>query len=272
MTDQLIVGRQDAVATVTFNRPEARNALSLDMRAALCEAMLGLERDKAVRCVVLRGTGDHFMGGGDIKRFHGIIDNDPEELYAGFLNGIQEMHRAIVAMRRMGKPVVASVRGAAAGLGCSLVLACDLAIAADDAFFTLAYSRLGTSPDGSGSYFLPRTVGTKKAAEIALLGDRYDAETARPGPHPRLRQHQAAPPRFAPADPAGPASGRGRELRRLRRHPGLQGRRPRLRRETRRQVQGGVARWPPSPVGLSGASGYHPSGRDNTDPRRGMEP
>jgi 2-(1,2-epoxy-1,2-dihydrophenyl)acetyl-CoA isomerase len=179
MTDQLIVGRQDAVATVTFNRPEARNALSLDMRAALCEAMLGLERDKAVRCVVLRGTGDHFMGGGDIKRFHGIIDNDPEELYAGFLNGIQEMHRAIVAMRRMGKPVVASVRGAAAGLGCSLVLACDLAIAADDAFFTLAYSRLGTSPDGSGSYFLPRTVGTKKAAEIALLGDRYDAETAK---------------------------------------------------------------------------------------------
>lgn len=179
MTEQLIVERRDAVATITFNRPEARNALSLDMRAALCEGMLELERDTDVRCVVLRGAGEHFMGGGDVKRFHGAIDGDPEELYAGFLNGIQEMHRAIMSLRRMRKPVLASVRGAAAGLGCSLVLACDLAICADDAFFTLAYSRLGTSPDGSGTYFLPRTVGAKKAAEIALLGERYDAATAK---------------------------------------------------------------------------------------------
>jgi 2-(1,2-epoxy-1,2-dihydrophenyl)acetyl-CoA isomerase len=82
-------------------------------------------------------------------------------------------------MRRMPKPIVASVAGAAAGAGVSMALACDLVIAADSAFFTLAYVHIGTSPDGSASFNLPRAVGIKKAMEIALLGDRFDAQTAR---------------------------------------------------------------------------------------------
>ncbi len=179
MTDHLLRDVSDGVATLTFNRPEARNALSLEMRAALCEAMLDIEQDAAVRVVVVRGAGEHFMGGGDVKRFHAALDDDDATRRQGFIDGIGEVHRAIVALRRMPKPVIASVRGAAAGFGMSLVTACDLAIAADDAFFIMAYCHLGVSPDGSGTFHLPRITGMKRAMEIALLGERIGAETAR---------------------------------------------------------------------------------------------
>jgi 2-(1,2-epoxy-1,2-dihydrophenyl)acetyl-CoA isomerase len=88
------------------------------------------------------------------------------------------MHPIIYLMRRLKKPIVASVDGACAGLGMSLVLASDLAVAADNAVFTLAYVKIGTTPDGGASFFLPRTVGMKRAMEIALLSDRLDAHTA----------------------------------------------------------------------------------------------
>ena len=178
MSDPLLVEVHDGIATLTFNRPDARNAMSLDMRAAFVEASVRVERDPAVRCVVLKGAGDHFMAGGDVKRFFGGLDQDDDQRYETFLHGIQETHRSIAALRRMAKPVLASVQGAAAGLGMSLVMAADLAIAAEDAFFTLAYVKLGTSPDGSGSFFLPRIVGLKRAAEIAMLGDRFDAASS----------------------------------------------------------------------------------------------
>src|SRR5918996_120331 len=89
------------------------------------------------------------------------------------------VHVIVTTLRRMRKPVVASVHGAVAGFGVSLVLACDMAIAADNAMFTLAYCHIGTSPDGGSTYALPRTVGLKRAFEIALLGDRFDAAAAR---------------------------------------------------------------------------------------------
>ena len=178
MTEPLRLEVTDGVATVTLNRPEALNALSDDMVAALVEVMTRIEADPAVRCVVVRGAGDHFMAGGDIKGFHGRIADSPAARGAHFRDKIHRLHPAIAAMRRMPKPVIASLRGAAAGFGLSLVLATDLAIAADDAFFTLAYCRIGTSPDGGSSYHLPRIVGLRKAMEIALLGDRFDAETA----------------------------------------------------------------------------------------------
>ncbi len=178
MTEAILLEVREGVATVTLNRPEALNALSDDMVAALVEVMTRVEADEAVRCVVLRGAGDHFMAGGDIKGFHGRITETPAERSAHFRAKIHKLHPAIVAMRRMPKPVIASLRGAAAGFGLSLALATDLAIAADDAFFTLAYCRIGTSPDGGSSYHLPRIVGLRKAMEIALLGDRFDAATA----------------------------------------------------------------------------------------------
>lgn len=179
MTEAVLLQVTDGVATVTLNRPEALNALSDDMIGALVEVMTRLEADEATRCVVVRGAGDHFMAGGDIKGFHGRLAETPAERSAHFRAKIHKLHPAIVSMRRMPKPVVASLQGAAAGFGLSLALATDLAIASEDAYFTLAYCLIGTSPDGGSSYHLPRIVGLRKAMEIALLGERFDAETAR---------------------------------------------------------------------------------------------
>ncbi len=175
----LLVDVSDHVATLTFNRPDARNALSLEMRALLREKLHEIETDDDIRCVVMRGAGEHFMAGGDVKSMAGMIDAPPAEIRNTFVNRIHDLHPIMYAMRRMPKPVVASVAGAAAGAGVSMALAADLVIADENAFFTLAYVHIGTSPDGSASFHLPRAVGIKKAMEIALLGDRFDAASAR---------------------------------------------------------------------------------------------
>lgn len=175
----LEVSHNNGVATLTMNRPEARNALSMEMRTQLCDALHDVERDSSVRCVVLTGAGDHFMAGGDVKAMGESIKKPAEEIRKEFMLRIHDLHPIMYAMRRMPKPVIASCRGAAAGAGVSVALACDLIIAADDAFFTLAYCKIGTSPDGSSSFHLPRAVGIKKAMEIALLGDRFDAQAAK---------------------------------------------------------------------------------------------
>ena len=178
MNDSVLLETADGIATVTLNRPQSLNALNDDMVAGLAEVMQQLESDAAVRCVVLKGAGDHFMAGGDIKQFHGQIGQPAEERRREFEALIHLLHPSVEAMRRMPKPILASVQGAAAGFGLSLMLDCDLAIAADNSYFTLAYCRLGTSPDGGSSFHLPRIVGLRKAMEIALLGDRFDAATA----------------------------------------------------------------------------------------------
>lgn len=174
----LLVDIADHVATLTLNRPAARNALSDAMRLELRDALHRIELDDEVRCVVLRGAGEHFMAGGDVKTFAGVVDRTPAELQQQFVLRIHDLHPILFAMRRMPKPVVASVRGAAAGAGVSFAAACDLIVAADDAFFTLAYVNIGTTPDGSSTYHLPRALGIKRAMEMTLLGDRVDAATA----------------------------------------------------------------------------------------------
>ncbi len=177
MTD-LLIDVADGIATLTMNRPEARNAFSPDMRAGLDAAFHRFERDDSVRCVVLRGAGDHFMAGGDVKNFASILaEQEPNEVRDLLLHRIHTLHTIMFAMRRLPKPIIASVRGAAAGAGVSLAACCDLIIAAENAFFTLAYTRIGTSPDGGSTYAMPRALGVKKAMEMALLGERLDAET-----------------------------------------------------------------------------------------------
>ncbi|NBS97179.1 MAG: enoyl-CoA hydratase [Betaproteobacteria bacterium] len=160
-----------------MNRPAALNALSHEMNAALVDVSSQLEHDVGVRCVVIQGAGEHFMAGGDVKSFS-EGPSDPEQRRMLFENGISQTHSIITRLRRMPKPVIASVKGAVAGFGLSLMSACDLVIAADSSFFTLAYCHIGTSPDGGATYALPRTVGVKQAMEIALLGDRFDASRA----------------------------------------------------------------------------------------------
>jgi 2-(1,2-epoxy-1,2-dihydrophenyl)acetyl-CoA isomerase len=166
------------VCAITLNRPAALNALNQDLAVGLRDAVLAAEQDQSARCLVIRG-GQNFMAGGDVKWFNDLVRSRPPaqnriefERFAG------DVHSVIVSLRRMPKPVVASVRGAAAGFGMSLMMACDLAIAADNAYFSLAYSLIGASPDGGSTFALPRIVGAKKAMEIALLSDRFDAATA----------------------------------------------------------------------------------------------
>ncbi len=169
---------EDGIAWATLNRPDAMNAFSAEMRDGLIDFLTRAEADPAVRCVVLAGSGENFMAGGDVKSFTADLAQAPELRRSFFERTCHSMHPIIYLMRRMPKPVIASVQGACAGLGVSFVLACDLAIAADNAFFTLAYVKIGTTPDGGASFFLPRTVGMKRAMEIALLSERLDAATA----------------------------------------------------------------------------------------------
>lgn len=175
MTD-LEVRIDGGIATLTMNRPQVRNALSMEMRQLLDQTLHELEFNEDIRCVVLTGVGDHFMAGGDVRQMHDYLNShESDEIQGYFLHRIHDLHPIMFSMRRMRKPIVAKVRGAAAGAGVSLVSACDLVIAEEDAFFTLAYCHIGTTPDGSSSFHLPRAIGIKRALEMTLLGDRYSA-------------------------------------------------------------------------------------------------
>jgi 2-(1,2-epoxy-1,2-dihydrophenyl)acetyl-CoA isomerase len=168
----------DGISTITLNRPKALNALDRNLTLGLRDAVFAAEQDRSVRCLVIRG-GEHFMAGGDLKWFHQLTEErTPAANRVQFEAFIHEVHALIISLRRMPKPVIAAVSGAAAGFGMSLMMACDLVIAADNAYFNLAYTLIGASPDGGSTFALPRIVGAKKAMEIALLGERFDAATA----------------------------------------------------------------------------------------------
>lgn len=176
--DTVLTEIADGVATVTLNRPKQLNALDFELADALGDAMHDLEADPAVRCVVLRGAGGHFMSGGDIGTFAADLDADERARTAGFRHGIHAAHAAVIAMRRMPKPVIASVDGAAAGAGLSFALAADLAILSDRAYLATGYLQLGTTPDCGMTFFLTRALGARKAAELLMLSERIDAQTA----------------------------------------------------------------------------------------------
>jgi 2-(1,2-epoxy-1,2-dihydrophenyl)acetyl-CoA isomerase len=178
MDEPVLLRLADGIATITLNRPKVLNALDGAMVDGLAAALERIEASAEAGVVVLEGAGAGFMAGGDIRAFQAVMDLSPAEKRAYFERFILRFHPIIVMLRRLPLPVVARVHGAVAGAGMSLMMACDLAIAAEDAVFTLAYCHLGTSPDGGATYFLPRLVGSKRAMEIALLGDRFDAATA----------------------------------------------------------------------------------------------
>ena len=173
--ETLLYAVADGVATIVLNRPQVMNALDAGMIVRLRAVCEQARDDAAVRAIVLRGNGPAFLAGGDVALFHANLPRLPAMI--GELAA--ELHHAIIALREAAKPVVASVHGAVAGAGVSLLAAADLAIAAADTQFTLAYSKIATSPDGGSTYFLPRIVGTRKALELMLLADNFDADTAR---------------------------------------------------------------------------------------------
>lgn len=174
MNGKIVVHIDDAIATIAFNRPQVLNALDDEMILAFRNACERIGTDDAIRCVVLRGEGSAFLAGGDVAMFAAHADELPRLSLAL----ARELHFGILALRRMPKPVLASVHGAVAGAGVSIMAACDLAIAADDARFTAAYSAIGVSPDGGASYFLARCLGPRRALEFLLLSEPVDAQAA----------------------------------------------------------------------------------------------
>ena len=158
----LLVEVKDNVATITLNRPEAYNALNLQLASELFHAVLAADEGRDIRCIVVTGAGKAFCGGGDVKDF---ADNLPT---VGVL--IKELasyvHGAVSRLCRSPKPVIIGVNGVAAGGGMSLALAGDLVVAAESARFTMAYSKIAATPDGSASYFLPRLIGMRRALEL----------------------------------------------------------------------------------------------------------
>jgi len=167
----LLVSRDGPIARLQFNRPAQRNALDRATAQAFAHACHDLAADASLRAVIIGGNGGAFMAGGDLAE----LRVDPTGAAIGLIG---PMHEAIVLLAEMRAPVIASLNGAVAGAGLSLALACDFAIAAEGTKFTLAYVHIGASCDFSGSWSLPRLVGLRKAIELALLGERFDAAEA----------------------------------------------------------------------------------------------
>ena len=175
VSDQPVLLKVDGpIARIVFNRPKVLNALSVAAAEAFLAACKSVAADSGNRVVIIAGEGRAFMAGGDISAFEGSA----AEVRMRVPTIMEPLHEGLEILAGLPRPVVASLQGAVAGAGMSIALSTDLAIAADNAIFTLAYSKLGTSPDGSSSWTLPRLVGLRKAMEIALLSDVYDAPEA----------------------------------------------------------------------------------------------
>lgn len=168
------MSRDDAVTTIQLNRPERMNALGLDLVSDLAAALGEAAGDDRVRAVVVTGTGRAFSTGADLKAIAGPAtagELDTDEL-------LEAYNPVVTAIREMPKPVITAVNGAAAGAGASLALAGDFVVAAESAYFLLAFSGIGFVPDSGASLFVPARIGFTRAAEMALLAGRVPAVQA----------------------------------------------------------------------------------------------
>ena len=168
------LGLDEGVAWLHLQRPEHGNALEATMARELAQATQSLRRSPDLRCLVLTGSGEHFCLGGDLREFSAQGARLPE--YVREL--VPDLHRATIALTHLNAPVIAAVNGTAAGAGLSLMCAADIAISAASARYTLAYTRVGLSPDGGSTWFLPRIVGTRRAREMALTNRLLTASEA----------------------------------------------------------------------------------------------
>jgi len=173
----LIVERTGAVATLTLNRPGARNALDLAMRQEMLAALDEVEADEAVRVLVLTGAGEHFCAGGDVKNMR-----ERRQTAAEGRRRVQMLNTMVQRLVDFPRPTIAMVDGYAVGAGTNLALCCDLVIASERAKFGELFNKIGLAPDGGGTWFLPRLVGLARAKELIFTGDVFDAtEAARIG-------------------------------------------------------------------------------------------
>ena len=164
----------DGIGTITLNRPEARNALSMDMRPALADAITQMRDDAQVHAVILTGAGGAFCSGGDISA---MLDTSRTGL--AFRKGMRELHQWFPELVNLEKPVIAAVDGPAFGAGLSLALAADFVLATRRAKFCAVFGRMGLVPDLGALHLLPRIVGQQKAKELVFTARTVDAQEAK---------------------------------------------------------------------------------------------
>ena len=249
--------QSDGIGRITLNRPETLNAWTSEFGAELKQAVNEDAADPSVRAVLITGAGRGFSSGADLKAG---FDPHPEDGMPNVAQTLHEVyHPIIVGIRELEKPVVAAVNGPAVGIGLSLALACDLILAAESAFFGLAFVNIGLMPDGGSTLFVPATVGKARAFQMAMLGERIEAQraldwglinavhpddrlmdeanalvaTARGGPDPLLRGHEEGAEQDALPGHGGPARPRGGAPARPGAFEGLHGGRRRVHREAR---------------------------------------
>jgi 2-(1,2-epoxy-1,2-dihydrophenyl)acetyl-CoA isomerase len=167
--------RRGAVLTIRLDRPESMNAVNLELGDDLLAALKRAADDDDVRAVLLTGNGRAFSSGADLRSGFEPTESGHPNVQKALM---ERFHPIILALRQMPKPVVAAVNGAAAGIGCSFALACDLIIAGESAYFLLAFVNIGLVPDGGSSFLIPERVGFARAAEMAMLGERVAAAKA----------------------------------------------------------------------------------------------
>jgi 2-(1,2-epoxy-1,2-dihydrophenyl)acetyl-CoA isomerase len=175
VTEYATIGleRTGGVGRIELRRPDSLNAWNEHTAPELFDAVQALAADPQVRCVVITGAGRAFSAGADVKS--AVMTQGPEAI----IRELREVtNPLLLAIRRMPKPVIAAVNGPAAGIGCSLALACDLVVAAESAYFLLAFSRIGLTPDGGSSLFVAARVGHARAFRMALLAERVSARDA----------------------------------------------------------------------------------------------
>ncbi len=172
MTEELLVEKAGRTITIALNRPEARNALTRSVLHALAGALRAAADDETIRCVILTGRGGHFCAGADLRR---TFAEDPDlmdhlDVY------LDDFHAVIRAIVRCPKPVIAALDGAAVGFGADMALACDLRVATTDAYVQEKFVSIGLMPDGGGTFWLPRLLGTARALRAMLLAEKLEAE------------------------------------------------------------------------------------------------
>ena len=173
--DPVSLERDGAVATVTINRPERRNALTTQVKEALRDTLTAVAEDESVRAVVLTGAGGHFCAGQDLAEHAETLASDPDHVFAT----VDEHYSPIVrALTTMPKPVVAAVEGVCVGAGLGFALAADVRVFARDVVLGTAFTAIGLTCDSGLAYTLPRAVGEARARELVLLAETFTAEQA----------------------------------------------------------------------------------------------
>ncbi|NMZ81204.1 MULTISPECIES: enoyl-CoA hydratase/isomerase family protein [Pseudomonas] len=166
----------DGIAVLTLNRPEARNAISDEMRSHMIELLEEVAANSQIRALIITGTGKGFCAGGDIKGMEKRMSAPAGEVAFNGWKRQQRVHHAVSLLLNLPKPTLAAVNGAATGLGCDLALSCDFVVSSRQASYAMSYIARGLIPDGGGLYLLPRRVGLPKAKELIYTGRSVQPE------------------------------------------------------------------------------------------------